>query len=128
VDTAQYPLGIDCSSFVGRILGVGKGTDEWAADVLDPADMRLVKDLRYVRPGDVIIKKGHIVIFNQMVKEGDNRAIEVFEATSRCGRVCRSVYDPDFFNGWRLIRLRRMTGGGSRPAVNPFWPEPDPKN
>lgn len=118
---SRYPLGIDCSRLVGAVLGPLLETKDWIAAPPPLSEARPVRDIRYARPGDVIVKKGHIVIFSRRVMSGPNRAIEVFEASSRCGRVCRSVYDVDFFNGWRIMRTRQMKGGGPTPMDNPYW-------
>lgn len=123
VDPDNYPVGIDCSRFVWRIFGELLDTEDWIDKPPPVSDARFVKDLRTARPGDLIVKKGHIVIFNRRVPSGANLGVEVFEATSRCGRVCRSVYDADFFNGWRIMRLRQMAPKGRTPINNPYWPE-----
>jgi hypothetical protein len=135
VDRGHYPIGIDCSSFVGHIFGVSKPTAAWMSDPPAPDVARRVPNLLHARPGDVVVKDGHIVIFNRRVVSGANRFVEVFEAASRCGRVCRSVYDPDFFNGWTILRLKEMRGekgekgeaSHTPPVVeNPFWSELSP--
>ena len=123
VDAANYPVGIDCSRFVWRIFGELLDTEAWIDNPPPPSKARFVKDLRTARPGDLLVKKGHIVIFNRRVMSGANLTVEVFEATSRCGRACRSVYDADFFNGWRIMRLRQMASKGRMSLDNPYWPE-----
>jgi hypothetical protein len=122
-DSDHYPIGIDCSRFVGRIFGIVEDTAGWIDSPPAASVARVVPDLRDARPGDIIVKRGHIVIFSRRVTYGANRAVEVFEASSRCGRVCRSVYDPDFFNGWRIMRLREMAGDEVPAMANPYWPE-----
>jgi len=77
-----------------------------------------------LRPGDILVKKGHIVIFRgrSCSASGGRRSArrasriasigyEVYEASSRCGRVCRSVYELDFFNGWWMFRPQGLYDG-----------------
>lgn len=129
VGVSAYPIGIDCSGFIGRVFGDVRKmqTSDWVTRHLPIDQVAAVPDLRAARPGDVIVKNGHIVIFSGRPSGGANLSVEVFEAGSRCGRACRSVYDPDFFNGWRIMRIHWMTSAEAPPMENPYWRELAPR-
>lgn len=118
----DYPLGLDCSAFVAAVFGVpwvptGRMIQNAA---IGPSGVYAtpVPHLSLIRMGDVLVKKGHVVIFTRVVPIGRpglrdaSMGYEVYEATSRCGRVCRSVYEPDFFNGWWIVRMPGLTAAG----------------
>lgn len=137
----SYPFGIDCSHLVDRLLAAIGGTKEvvpesgtrisipsgWYATPIEHA-----KDLK---AGDIFIKDGHVVIFARTIdignagrlrrKEGSVQSavgFVVYEAASRCGRVCKSVYGLDYFNGWWMLRARKMTASGTvNPNGEPKW-------
>lgn len=118
---ANYPLGIDCSALVARIFGIGvRSTAEMVAPrslVLkdgrtiqvpvgpDHACAEPVRHLDHILPGDVLLRDGHIVIYAGAMTVAGGRALRVFEASSRTGRVCESVYDPSVFDGWWILRI-----------------------
>ena len=47
-------------------------------------------------------------------RPGRSRGLRVLESSSRCGGVCESVYDPTFFDGWWILRIR-LDGAGDCP-------------
>ncbi|WP_260929581.1 hypothetical protein [Novosphingobium sp. 9] len=81
-----------------------------------PSPVRTINDLR---PGDILLRDGHVVIFNGFttVARATNRSrtMTVFEATSRCGAVCESTYDPTYFAGWWMLRLDTDGTGANCP-------------
>jgi hypothetical protein len=127
---ANYPLGIDCSALVARIFDIGvRSTAEMVAPkpvVLkdgrtihvpvgpDHACAEPVRHLDHILPGDEFLRDGHIVIYSGDMTIAGGRALRVFEASSRTGRVCESVYDPSFFDGWWILRIR-LTGASDCP-------------
>ncbi|VVT07889.1 conserved hypothetical protein [Sphingomonas sp. EC-HK361] len=119
---ANYPLGIDCSALVARIFGIRVRS---TAEMVAPRRLRLsdgrfvevphgpdhgcaepVRHLREILPGDVLLREGHIVIYSEAMPVPGGWAMRVFEASSRTGRVGESVYDPSFFDGWWILRVR----------------------
>lgn len=147
IKLTRYPLGIDCSAFVAAALGssavletavmmsstkklvgsntryfpIGRANSQSGKTCGEP-----VPSLSAIKPGDLIIRGGHIVIFAGTVPigaEGSSRnsgsvGYRVYEAASRCGRVCESVYDADFFNGWWILRPVWTEAGQS---TCPVW-------
>lgn len=111
----KYPAGIDCSNFVNRVFGSsGSTTQITSIEKGAPKGLgegwKLVDNLNSINPGDVIVRKGHIVIFDNWAVYGADPVnfasygMRVIEATSRCGKVCFSIYDPSFFEGWFIYR------------------------
>jgi hypothetical protein len=144
LNDTKYPIGIDCSRLIARLFGGFPSTTKIVGEdgkLAIPANFFPipVEHATKLKPGDVLVKHGHVVVFNRVVFVGYDptdagfaagRAhgavgYEVFEATSRCGRVCRSVYGPEFFNGWWIIRPRHLVlDDGSiieNPAGEPSW-------
>lgn len=119
--TGIFPLGIDCSAFVARVYGRKRKSTAKMVIEADSDELRSVANLASARTGDIFVKKGHVVIFSRTLWHGGNRFIEVYEAASRCGRVCRSVYDADYFNGWRIYRYHWLRRDDSPRVENPFW-------
>ncbi|WP_375391594.1 hypothetical protein [uncultured Sphingomonas sp.] len=122
----HYPLGIDCSALVARVFGLGMrataamvrtaplpGPDgrRWALPLGParscPQPVRHVADLR---AGDVLVRDGHVVIFSRDARIGGAPGWQVFESGSRCSGVCESVYDPSYFDGWWIVRLKLAAG------------------
>lgn len=126
----HYPLGIDCSALVARVFDlrnratavmvrtVGYTTPSGRHYQLPrgprgacPQPVRRFDDLR---PGDVLVRDGHIVIFAGLAarsaETGLVAGMRVFESSSRCGAVCESVYDPSYFDGWWMVRIARGDG------------------
>ena len=137
-DKGNYPLGIDCSALIAKVYDVRirstgrmvhpqllRGKDGHAYAVPSgpahgcPEPVARFADLR---PGDILLRNGHVVIFNGFTTvaeaPGRARAMRVFESTSRCGAVCESVYDPTYFAGWWMLRI-------DQPGEDncPFWLE-----
>jgi len=121
----NYPLGIDCSALIARVsdleirstggmmrpqmisttagsFGVPRGPAR--------ACPQPVRHLSELKPGDIFLREGHVVIYAGTARLGGAphrpRALRVFEAGSRCGAVCESVYDPTYFDGWWMLRFR----------------------
>ncbi|WP_168176361.1 hypothetical protein [Novosphingobium sp. PC22D] len=141
-DQANYPLGIDCSALIARVFDLRirstgtmvsprlvRGADGRGYQVPagpDRACPQPVRSIHELREGDIILRNGHVVIFNGFAAVGDSpgvdaparsRVMRVFEATSRCGAVCESLYDPSYFAGWWMLRLDLADEG----ANCPFW-------
>jgi hypothetical protein len=129
---ATYPAGIDCSALVAAIWKASwtptatmatLRADELATgpDKGCPLPVRHFSELK---PGDVMFKDGHVVLFDGVNAIGGTNnstgsfGVRVYEATSRCGRVCVSVYDIDFFNGWWMYRRQDSD------AECPTWTKP----
>lgn len=121
----NYPLGIDCSALVAKVYAIetrSTGQMVQGRDVVvgghtyrlprGPAHAcpEPVRHLSQVRPGDLFLRDGHVVIYAGTARIGGksrrSRGLRVFEASSRCGAVCESVYDPTFFAGWWIVRLQ----------------------
>ena len=115
----HYPLGIDCSAFVARMFGnYTRSTgamsrfEDGAIYPNGPVNSyaKPVSDINNLKTGDIIFRSGHVMIFMNSVKirsqSGNQKAIGLvfYEATSRCGMVCKSIYEPDFINGWWIYR------------------------
>lgn len=136
----NYPLGIDCAALVSRIFGIDWRTTEdlLAATPFGSNDITIaalpkgpargcpqpVRHFSEIQPGDLLLRPGHVVIFNDIARVGGSRngslGVRVFEASSRCGRVCESVYDPTFFDGWWILRVK---ADGATDADCPKWLE-----
>jgi hypothetical protein len=141
VDAAAYPIGTDCSRFVSEILAAIDETSDFV-----PEDGRKftpqsefygvpVEDPNDLKAGDIFIKHGHVVIFAGTYYIGHpgragvvagqaHSAIGyvVYEASSRCGRVCRSIYPLEYFNGWWMLRPKRMRSADlPSPYGEPKW-------
>jgi hypothetical protein len=65
--------------------------------------------LERLRVGDALLLAGHHVVLyrEQVLVDGASLAIRVTEATSRCGAVCDSVYEIDFFHDFTLRRRNK---------------------
>lgn len=136
----NYPLGIDCAALVSRVFGIEWRTTEdlLRATPFGPTTAPIatmpngpargcpqpVRHFSEIQPGDLLLKTGHVVIFNDVARIGGSRSgplgVRVFEASSRCGRVCESVYDPTFFDGWWILRMKPDAGSD---ADCPKWLE-----
>ncbi|MDB5580850.1 MAG: hypothetical protein JWR80_6026 [Bradyrhizobium sp.] len=146
-DKPDYPLGVDCSAFVAAIFYPQKPpvpgerhavTDARQTSLIVPneagkvmgaplnAFARPVEHPSQLKPGDMLVKHGHIVIFmgTEWIgrRPGDQTVLGyiVYEAGSRCGRVCRSVYEPDFFNGWWMFRPESLPVDHGPAMPNPY--------
>lgn len=130
----NYPLGIDCSALVAKVFDLANRS---TGDMIRATDLvtaggthykvprgpehacpEPVRHLSGIRKGDVILRDGHIVIYAGTARiggrTGRSRGLRVLESSSRCGGVCESVYDPTFFDGWWILRIR-LTGGRDCP-------------
>lgn len=125
----NYPLGIDCSALIAKVFDLAnrstgdmiRGTDFVTASGATykvpqgPAHAcpEPVRHLSEIKKGDVLLRDGHIVIYAGTARVDDqpgrSRGLRVLESSSRCGGVCESVYDPTFFDGWWVLRIR-LTG------------------
>lgn len=121
----NYPLGIDCSALVAKVFAldlrstsrmmrgadVSAGNRTWRLPS-GPAHAcpEPVRHISEIKPGDLFLRDGHVVIYAGTARIGASqnrsRGLRVFEASSRCGAVCESVYDPTFFAGWWIVRLQ----------------------
>lgn len=130
----NYPLGIDCSALVAKVFDLAiRSTGDMmrATDRVTPGGVAYklprgpahvcpepVRHLSEIRKGDVILRDGHIVIYAGTARiggrPGRSRGLRVLESSSRCGGVCESVYDPTFFDGWWILRIR-LDGAGDCP-------------
>ena len=134
----HYPLGIDCSALIAKVYGLRiRSTGRMVrATILrdagghayavptgpDQGCPEPVAQFADLRPGDILLRNGHVVIFDRFTTiagaPGRSRAMRVFESTSRCGAVCESTYDPSYFAGWWMLRIARDGG-----ANCPLWME-----
>lgn len=126
----HYPLGIDCSALVARVFDLSIRATAGMVRTFAyttrtgqhyqlprgpsgscPQPVRRFADLR---PGDVLVRDGHVVIFAGLARPsrvtGLAAGLRVFESSSRCGAVCESVYDPSYFDGWWMVRIARGDG------------------
>ncbi|MXP27592.1 hypothetical protein GRI58_01990 [Porphyrobacter algicida] len=124
-EDTHYPLGIDCSALIAMVYDVkirstgrmvranvlrGKDGHAYAVPLgPDQGCPEPVQNFADLKPGDILLRNGHVVIFNGFTTVADapgrSRAMRVFESTSRCGAVCESVYDPTYFAGWWMLRM-----------------------
>jgi hypothetical protein len=97
--------GVDCSGFVSNVWRLGRHV---ATAYLDGVSTPLLT-LERLRVGDALLLAGHHVVLyrEQVLVDGASLAIRVTEATSRCGAVCDSVYEIDFFHDFTLRRRNK---------------------
>lgn len=54
-----------------------------------------------------LLEGHHVVLFRERLKSGGaSLAFRVTEAASRCGSVCYSLYEIDFFDGFKIRRRK----------------------
>ncbi|WP_375398001.1 hypothetical protein [uncultured Sphingomonas sp.] len=131
----NYPLGIDCSALLAKVYAIGvRSTGTMMKPVFyvggngkryrvprgsDHGCPQPVRHLSEMRAGDIFLRDGHVVIFAGTTKLGNmmdgSRAVRVLESSSRCGGVCESVYDPTYFAGWWMLRIRTSRDGRECP-------------
>ncbi len=63
-----------------------------------------VQHFSELEAGDILLGTGHVVVFAGTRWDEGSLRVRVYEAASRCGRVCETLYDADFFNGWWMLR------------------------
>ena len=101
----RVTTGVDCSGLVSNVWQLGAHVP--TAD-LDSVSTPLL-GLNRMRVGDAFLLAGHHVMLyrEQVAIDGASLAIRVTEATSRCGSVCDSVYEIDFFHDFTLRRRKK---------------------
>jgi hypothetical protein len=100
----RVTAGIDCS---GLVSNVWKLDGSYQTDSLAKVSVPLTQ-LDQLRVGDIFLLEGHhVVLFReQLTPDGASMAIRVTEAASRCGSVCDSTYEIDFFDGYKIRRRK----------------------
>ena len=101
----RVTTGVDCSGLVSNVWQLGAHVP--TAD-LDSVSTPLL-GLNRMRVGDAFLLAGHhVMLYREQVPiDGASLAIRVTEATSRCGSVCDSVYEIDFFHDFTLRRRKK---------------------
>ena len=101
----RVTTGVDCSGLVSNVWQLGAQVP--TAD-LDSVSTPLL-GLNRMRVGDAFLLAGHhVMLYREQVPiDGASLAIRVTEATSRCGSVCDSVYEIDFFHDFTLRRRKK---------------------
>ena len=121
-------LGIDCSALIQmawQSFGAGQaGRERLTTLRLQTGPIAYgcpsrVPGAGHLRAGDAIALNvtgvlEHAVLFAEPLSlDGASESWLVLEASSGCGGVCWSLYDPGVFNGWGLYRT---AGRGDRPC------------
>lgn len=98
----RVTAGVDCSGLVKNVWGLQSHVETARLERFSSA----LSQLNQLRVGDIFLLPGkHVVLFRaQLRPDGASLALKVTEASSRCGSVCDSVYEIDFFHGYKLRR------------------------
>jgi hypothetical protein len=98
--------GIDCSGLVSNVWKLGRHIPTSKLnDFTIP-----VAELNKMRVGDALLLAGvHVVLYReQVMPDGASLYLRVTEATSRCGAVCDSIYEIDYFQDYTLRRRKPL--------------------
>jgi hypothetical protein len=98
----RVTTGVDCSGLVSNVWQLGAHVPTANLDSVSTP----LSSLNRMRVGDAFLLAGHhVMLYREQVPiDGTSLAIRVTEATSRCGSVCDSVYEIDFFHDFTLRR------------------------
>jgi hypothetical protein len=102
----RVTAGVDCSGFVSNVWKLATHIPTSKLDGFTTP----VAELDKMRVGDALLLKGvHVVLYReQVMPDGASLYLRVTEATSRCGAVCDSVYEIDYFQDYTLRRRKPL--------------------
>jgi hypothetical protein len=102
----RVTTGVDCSGFVSNVWKLGPHVPTRRLDEFTTP----VAELNKMRVGDALLLAGvHVVLYReQVMPDGASLYLRVTEATSRCGSVCDSVYEIDYFHNYTLRRRKPL--------------------
>jgi len=102
----RVTTGVDCSGFVSNVWKLGlhiptRKLDDYTTPVAE---------LNKMLVGDALLLAGvHVVLYReQVMPDGASIYLRVTEATSRCGSVCDSIYEIDYFHNYTLRRRKSL--------------------
>ena len=111
----RVTAGVDCSGFVSNVWKLPthiptRELDNFTTPVAELNNMRVGDALLLTRIAPTGEKQGvHVVLYREQVSpDGASLYLRVTEATSRCGAVCDSVYENDYFQDYTLRRRKPL--------------------
>ena len=119
---SSWAVGVDCSGFVSKCWGLSYHATTSAM----PSITTQYSSWNDLRPGDAILKSGHVRLF---VDKASNGALRVIEASARGWDVSYWTYTPSDLSAYTPRRYNGMADdySFSQPLLNSALNQPDGK-